>query len=86
MVGERLQARAGAFQPTTIKYPAGICNSFKNGTFGSFIIFLRKRSMSVSTSSLVGIFNTVTFAPSEEMIASERVSLRSGSISQPEPS
>jgi len=27
-VGERLQARAGAFQLTTIKYPAGICNFF----------------------------------------------------------
>lgn len=40
-------------------------------------------SRAISTSSLVGMFNTVTFAPSEEMIASERVSLRSGSISQP---
>ena len=45
----------------------------------SLYYYLRKRSMSraISTSSLVGMFNTVTFAPSEEMIASERVSLRS---------
>ena len=68
-IGERLQARAGLLQ-SLLKQIQGFRSFSSNPSV--CIFYLRKRSMSraISTSSLVGMFNTVTFAPSEEMIAS----------------